>query len=162
MTGAMPCRHWVGSLRLALPANELLGYAQRRRFIGSGSSVAAVFGGRDSLARRGGRGARSGLHRLVTARSGSAHRFQAFGVGHQRGGLVIAQRTARRKRQRNCRGRYVVRHLGNDDNIVLAEREVGLQNPTAKSFDGPAYSIKTVLRIGDQPRQGFWYIARLG
>src|SRR5712692_7874226 len=103
----------------------------------------------------------SGRHRLVAAARRFTHGVQAFGVGHQRRSLAIAQGTAGGERQGDGRGGDVVRHLGDEHSVILAEGEVGIQHPAAELLDGSSYGVKAILRIGDQTRQGFGGVSYL-
>src|SRR5260370_27851846 len=80
---------------------------------------------------------------------------RALRCGHERGGLETPQGAASRKRQGNRRRGYVVRHLRDNNGVVLAEREVRVLDLSTEFFDGATYGLEAVLRIGDKPCDGF-------
>src|SRR5262249_23586947 len=82
------------------------------------------------------------LHGFVTALRGFAECFEAFRIGHERGGLAIAQRTAGGKRECDGRGGNVVRHFGDEHGVVLPEGEIRVHDSSIELFDGAAHGVK--------------------
>src|SRR5208283_941738 len=91
--------------------------------------------------------------RFVTAGASFAHGIQRFCVGHQRRRLAVAQSATAGESQCDRRGRHVIRHLCNQDGVMLAEGKVGIFDFATELFNGSADGFKAVMRVGNEPRE---------
>src|SRR6266852_310027 len=103
----------------------------------------------------------AGGQRSIAGCAGFLDGFERFGGGHQWRGLLAFHRAASRECYGDGCGADVIRHFGDDDNVVFAEREKCIVDAPTEFFDRPAHSFDAVLGISNEPRPGFGRVAHL-
>src|SRR6266849_3087862 len=108
-----------------------------------------------------GSGARARGQGSIAAGAGFLDGFERFGSGHQWSGLLVFHGAAGSERDGDGGSANVIRHFGDDDNVVFAEREKRVVNAPAEFFNRSAHSFNAVLGMSNEPRPSFRRVAHL-
>src|SRR5216683_3215326 len=83
----------------------------------------------------------------IAGRGGLAYGLKTLRRLHQRRGLDRLDRTARCSCDGERRGAHVVREIRDEDEVIIAEREIGVDDPSAQFIDHRPNCLQTVLGI---------------
>ena len=76
------------------------------------------------------------------------HGLDALCPGHQFGRLTGLEGTARTNCERDCRHAFVIRHVGDDDEVIVAKAQPSADEFATYSFARRfPYSFDSVLRV---------------